>query len=200
MGHPAMPPVTALIVIAPCVVVISPLAVLCHSWLRNYWLACMTIWVLALACGWGVAHAWNFPVNHVVFGFIASLIGLATGMFVGIPFVLYRRGWLARFWAGLTDRGLRSAERDLTAGELDVDSKVARLKDAHRRRRQRRAAGLVFWFLAALATGLATWIAQEPANRDAAMFSGVAALMLAIFFGGMLLTRVLFPQLPITDE
>jgi len=182
-----MPPVTAFMVIAPCVLVMSAPAVLCHALLRNYWLACLTIWALALACGFGVAQVWNFPVDHFVFGFIASFIGLATGMLVGVPFVLYRRGWLAHWWARPTDR-------DLPPGERDIRSKVARLKDDHRRWRQRIAAMRVLWFLAAFVTGLATWLAQEPANRDPAMFSGVAALMIAILVAGTLLTRVLFPK------
>jgi len=183
---PAMPPVTALMVIVPCVLVISLPALLCHALLRNYWLASFAIWVLALASGYAVAHVWGFPVDHVAFGLFASVIGLATGMVVGIPFVLHRRGWLADFWARLMNRDLPH--------DPDIRSQVARLKEVDRRRRQRSAALLAFWFLSGVVAGLATWIAQEPAHRDSAMLSGVLALGLGILFGGSLLTRLLFPK------
>jgi len=186
MGHPAMPPVTAFMVIAPCVLVISLPAILCHALLRNYWLASATIWLLALASGYAVAHVWGFPVDHVAFGLFASVIGLATGMVVGIPFVLYRRGWLADFWTRLMNRDLPH--------DPDIRSKVARLKEVDRRRRQRIAAMLGFWFLAGVVAGLATWIAQEPVNRDSAMFSGALGFGLAIFFIGGMLTRLLIPK------
>jgi hypothetical protein len=187
MGHPAMPPVTAFMVIAPCVLVISLPALLCHALLRNYWLASIAIWVLAFASGFAVAHVWGFPFDHLAFGFFASLIGLATGMLVGIPFVLHRRGLLADFW-------MRLMNRDLPQDEPDIRSKVTRLKELHRRRRQRFTTMLAIWFLAGVVAGLATWIAQEPAHRDLAMLSGVLALGLGILFGGSLLTRLLFPK------
>src|SRR6188768_496529 len=106
MGHPAMMPVPELMVIACCVIVISLPAMLFHALLRHYWLASAAIWLVSFAAGFSVAHAWNFPFSHLGFGFFASLVGLATGMLLGIPFMLYRRGWLTRFRTHLMDREL----------------------------------------------------------------------------------------------
>ena len=185
MGHPAMMPVPVLWVIANCVIVISLPALLCHAVLRRYWLACFATWILAFAAGFGVARVWDFPFNHITFGFSASLIGLATGMLLGIPFVLSRRGWFARLWTHLMNL-------DLPYNKHDPESLAAHLKELDRRRRQHVAAMLAFWFLAGIIASLATWFAQEPAHRDAAMLSGVVGLGLLIFLSGAMLTRLLF--------
>jgi len=182
-----MPQVSPFLIVAPCAIVISLPALLCHAVLRNYWLANAVIWLLSFGAGFSVAHAWNFPDDHFKFGLIASLIGLATGMLLGIPFVLYRRGWIARFWTHLTDQ-------DLPTDALDLASQVARLKEVDRRRRQRAACMLALWFLAGIVAAFATWIAQEPVDRDSGTFRGVLALGLGILFGGILVTRLLFPQ------
>lgn len=170
---PAMPPVTALMVIVPCVAVILVPALLCHAWLRNYWLASGVIWLLSFACGYSVASIWRFPVEHVAFGAIASVIGLATGLVVGIPFVLYRRGWLVGFWTRIASAGV-------LAGDVD-----------QRRRGQRTAAMLGFWFIGGFIAALATWLAQEPVNRDSSMFCGVLALGFIVFFSGNVFTLTL---------
>ena len=130
----------------------------------------------------------NYPFHHAGFGFFASLIGLVTGMLIGIPFVLVRRGWFTQFWMYLTNR-------DLLRDQQHSPSQVVRLNELARRRRQRTTGTLVFWSLAALVAGVAAWLAQEPHHRDAATFSGIAALMLAILFGGVLLTRLFFRKI-----
>jgi hypothetical protein len=182
---PAMMPVPVLMVIANCAIVISVPALLCHALLRKYWLACFVTWLLAFASGFAVAHLWGFPFSHLAFGFFASLIGLATGMLVGLPFLLQRRSWFARLWTHLMDR-------DLPHDEQDLDLQVARLKEIARRRRQRVTASLAFWFIAGVVAALTTWFSQETHNRDSALLSGALGFGLAIFFGGSIFTRLLF--------
>jgi len=87
------------------IMVYSLPAALTHALIRKFWIACATISFLAFVCGYGVALYCesmyvnvDFPINFVVFALISSMSGLVTGLLVGFPFVLYRRGWIVSFW------------------------------------------------------------------------------------------------------
>ena len=75
-----------------------------------------------------------------------------------------------------------------------VRSKVARVIEAEFRYRRRLGWELGAWFIAGVAVALAAWFMQKPMDRDSIWFSAVAALGLATFFFGGMLTRMLLPR------
>ncbi len=106
---PAMPQINELMFVVMWIVTwvlfFSLPAALIHALIRKFWIACAVSGVLSFICGYVVAKIcesmyanMDFPINHVVFGLIASVSGLVTSLLVGIPFVLYRRGALAGLW------------------------------------------------------------------------------------------------------
>ena len=73
-------------------------------------------------------------------------------------------------------------------------TKVVRLKEAHLRWGSRTAWAFGFCFIAGIVVGIGAWFIQKPINRDEIMFGGILGFGGAIFFIGVMLTRMVFPK------
>ena len=84
----------------------------------------------------------------------------------------------------------------MSTSEVDPElgKKVADLKDADLRWRNRMTWSLGVWLIPGVVAGVGTWFSQKPMDRDEFMFVGVLGLGFAIWFFGCMLTRMLFPR------
>jgi len=96
---PAMPQLSALVIIVPCFLVIGPPAILIHALIRNLWIACVTTSLLAFCVGYVVAEYFGLPDSHVKIASVAALLGAITSVLLAVPFVLYRTGMWRRAWS-----------------------------------------------------------------------------------------------------